>query len=197
MTSTFYAPNDYRHYIEHFGVKGMKWGVRRYRDYDGSYTQAGLRRYGVTERRYEDADASLKKAKADYKAGTGSKLDVNRAKNTRKEALRDLKKDYKRLKNDKLADEGKRMYAEGKTITGNWLGTQRAASAVALTSVLLDMYGKREAAIATMVGGSAVIAGKRLVNEHGNKRLRAYYGHGANWAGWDSKNAKYKKQYGY
>lgn len=26
---TFYAPNDYRNYIAHFGVKGMKWGVRK------------------------------------------------------------------------------------------------------------------------------------------------------------------------
>ena len=26
---TFYAPNDYRNYIAHYGVKGMKWGVRK------------------------------------------------------------------------------------------------------------------------------------------------------------------------
>lgn len=28
---TFYAPNDYRNYIAHYGVKGMKWGVRKQR----------------------------------------------------------------------------------------------------------------------------------------------------------------------
>lgn len=28
---TFYAPNDYRNHIAHFGVKGMKWGVRKQR----------------------------------------------------------------------------------------------------------------------------------------------------------------------
>lgn len=28
-------------YIAHHGVKGMKWGVRRYRNYDGSVTSAG------------------------------------------------------------------------------------------------------------------------------------------------------------
>lgn len=26
---TFYAPNDYRNYIAHYGVKGMRWGVRK------------------------------------------------------------------------------------------------------------------------------------------------------------------------
>lgn len=31
--------------LYHFGIKGMKWGVRRYRNKDGSYTKAGLLRY--------------------------------------------------------------------------------------------------------------------------------------------------------
>lgn len=29
----------------HFGIKGMKWGVRRYRNKDGSLTSAGKKRY--------------------------------------------------------------------------------------------------------------------------------------------------------
>lgn len=33
-------------YLEHFGVKGMRWGVRRYENKDGSLTEAGKRRYG-------------------------------------------------------------------------------------------------------------------------------------------------------
>lgn len=32
-------------YIAHFGIKGMKCGVRRYQNEDGSYTQAGKLRY--------------------------------------------------------------------------------------------------------------------------------------------------------
>jgi hypothetical protein len=30
----------------HYGVKGMKWGVRRYQNSDGSLTPAGKKRYG-------------------------------------------------------------------------------------------------------------------------------------------------------
>ena len=32
-------------YLYHYGIKGMKWGVRRYQNEDGSLTKAGQRRY--------------------------------------------------------------------------------------------------------------------------------------------------------
>lgn len=36
---------QYPDYLMHHGIKGMKWGVRRYQNEDGSYTQKGRRRY--------------------------------------------------------------------------------------------------------------------------------------------------------
>ena len=43
-TNEYYvAPLDYELY--HHGVKGMKWGVRRYQNADGSLTNAGKKRY--------------------------------------------------------------------------------------------------------------------------------------------------------
>lgn len=41
----------YNNYLAHYGVKGMKWGVRRYRNEDGSLTGAGMRRYAQTHSR--------------------------------------------------------------------------------------------------------------------------------------------------
>ena len=34
-------------YLMHFGIKGMRWGVRRYQNKDGSLTPAGRKRYDV------------------------------------------------------------------------------------------------------------------------------------------------------
>ena len=33
----------------HWGIKGMKWGVRRYQNKDGSLTPAGRKRYQQLE----------------------------------------------------------------------------------------------------------------------------------------------------
>ena len=38
--------------LAHYGVKGMKWGVRRYQNYDGTYIKRGLERYRKAEKEY-------------------------------------------------------------------------------------------------------------------------------------------------
>jgi hypothetical protein len=40
--------------LYHWGVKGMKWGVRRYRNEDGTLTAAGKKRYADQEPVHED-----------------------------------------------------------------------------------------------------------------------------------------------
>lgn len=50
IMSNYYAIvlNDGR-YLEHHGKLGMKWGIRRYQNYDGSLTAEGRRRYGIID----------------------------------------------------------------------------------------------------------------------------------------------------
>lgn len=64
--------------LEHHGIPGQKWGVRRYQNEDGSLTSAGKRRYG------EKGPAIMEKSGHKYAKDvtkTLNKLDQNRAEN--------------------------------------------------------------------------------------------------------------------
>lgn len=50
--------------LYHYGVKGMKWGVRRYQNKDGSLTNAGKRRY--SKELYRQIESSGRQGKSWY-----------------------------------------------------------------------------------------------------------------------------------
>lgn len=50
--------------LYHHGIKGQKWGVRRFQNEDGSYTEAGRKRYGYDERS-GSSDGKSRKALSD------------------------------------------------------------------------------------------------------------------------------------
>ena len=59
---------NYTDTLAHHGIKGQKWGVRRFQNEDGSLTPEGEKRYGYTK----DYDSSFRermiKADIDYRA---------------------------------------------------------------------------------------------------------------------------------
>lgn len=89
--------------LYHWGIKGMKWGVRRYQNSDGTLTAAGRKRYNA------EAD------KGDYNQ---IKADGTRFKQTKKGKTEVLKADARRYARED--DEALRSVVnETKGLTGN------------------------------------------------------------------------------
>lgn len=70
--------NQYNNELYHFGVKGMKWGVRKYADKNGKLNAAGRKKYGVKsvdEWKDRKKEMRSRKGSLETKANKKYKLD--------------------------------------------------------------------------------------------------------------------------
>lgn len=107
--------------LAHYGVKGMKWGVRRYLNKDGSLTNEGRKRYANVSdewtnpnRKYLPSDNMLKSMPRKERSAT-KKFMKDVGKNNRKV----IKEDYKTVKKDKNTFKDYKAYNKGKNFIEN------------------------------------------------------------------------------
>ena len=168
--------------LTHYGILGMKWGVRRYQNPDGSYTDAGRKRYGIkskkTERTYtnkEDAIAARDLSYIDKHISDYSTKDLNDLMNriNTEQRLRDMankpSKDAKNkvnaILNNRVIKALGTVSVAALAITGinwwNWL-TSDSTEAFVFAKELMDF----------MKGAAGVVVGKKF---KGYKKLIKTY----------------------
>lgn len=101
---------NYSNELYHYGVKGMRWGVRRFQDKNGRLTNAGKNRYREVDEIVKERDNL--KIKSKTKSGSDVTLDHNHTPAFSKFLAKHNKKVRETLKNSKSF----KIKAEDKTI---------------------------------------------------------------------------------
>lgn len=99
--------------LYHWGVKGMKWGVRRYQNKDGSLTDAGQKRYArdAKEKEYDKYDTTTSSYYKESKKNGRSDLQAD--------ADRYVKEDLSRTK--RLTDEAAQLARNTKSANDTFI----------------------------------------------------------------------------
>ena len=133
--------------LQHHGIKGMKWGKRRFQNADGSLTPLGRFRYGKAEAKdYEELHGKVEKASGFVKAAQKYQSEKDH-----KDYEEKIKTDLKNMTDEELRQVVNRLNMEerytqvmrsrevevGKSAASEWL--DKAGSALAVTSSILGM----------------------------------------------------------
>lgn len=138
--------------LYHHGIKGQKWGVRRYQNEDGSLTNAGKKRYG-----YDDMEAltktrtgfgaTLKADKAAYKRAQmvskyddkGNKLNAY----ARGSKMYDIRSDVYKEAAKKMEEQGRLKTAINMEATAkNNQALAKASKSIASGKTAVKRFGK-------------------------------------------------------
>ena len=138
--------------LYHHGIKGQRWGIRRYQNPDGSLTPAGMRHYG----RQAKKDAKeYARAKMFYGEGAGNRRKLIKAKVEERSKNEYYKQEFERH----LGEQDMGAHAEKAQAERHRKDVQKSAAKTArgIKNIYFDKsVGLGAAAIATTLTAASV-----------------------------------------
>lgn len=133
----------YEQELYHHGVKGMKWGVRRYQNSDGSLTAAGRKRYGISDDGQMSGKGirtAAKDIKKDFNKNRVSVYSGTKSQSFGKETERVISEYKKEANASKYEKELTKMDAEAAKLNKQYAGRMNEPEVVKLKNEFNAKY---------------------------------------------------------
>lgn len=160
----------YSNELYHHGIKGMKWGVRRYQNPDGTLTFAGkLRKRKIEKTARKDAK-EYARAKMFYGEGAGNRRKLIKATVTERSKDPIYKQEFERsLSTQDMAKHAAKAKSERRIRTAASKTTKTARGVVNLS---LGNIGRTTAAAAVIYGAARATGMDKKVAQYGRVAVK-------------------------